>query len=815
MTLWLELKYAWRLLIKSWGHSLLCAGVVALSVGLAVFAYSFVYSQLLRPLSWTDSERWYSVQLSRKAGALGFPKVDAYTYQELLKHNRLANYLGAFTVARSETEKGKAVVLTEGEASRPLRAAAVSPRLLATTRVPPLMGRFFQDTDGQPGAAPVVVLSYDAWQNYFAGDPAVVGKTARIDSASVQVVGVMPKDFLLFQDFEIWMPLQIPTLARPGDSTLMLSPFILLEKNQDPQALAREMQAAVDRVNKDYPDLFDAKRHVQLFPALRTYTHPETPIVVMIALLALALLLLGCVNISMVFLARLLERSREIALRSALGATRGRLLRQCLLETFFIVLPGLVAGWGLAVLGVRWTQEVGNFFSQTLATGRVPNLMALRPVELIVALVCATGIWLLSTLVPAWRIANQQAAVVLAGSGKGSAGRGGNKSAGLLVALQVAVSALVLVICGNIMLAVKKEVDRPRGLKTAPVMLSTYPTTFEARSSSPAQRVRYWSDLTAAIRSRMPGADVAFASAVPTVPASVSASVETQQGTGRQETKLPVAVVSDDYFKLLGVTLRSGRLFDSTDAPTSLAVAVVDEKLAARYWPGQNAVGKRVQLNPADHGPWLTIVGVVSGVGGRPYSRERNSGVIYQSLGQTTPSEFLLLVKLPNAATDSRVPLRAAAFGVDRDLPLHNLQMLDAYLAAVSLRWAALVSMFLAIALITIVLAASGLFGLISRSVAQRTQEVGIRRALGATSWQATSMFMRQGALYLGIAIVAVGLGTAVTAAMSRVIVNILDLVVPVTLGVVFLIAAVILVASYLPSRRAVALEPGDALRYD
>jgi predicted permease len=815
MNFLLEVKYAWRLLLKSWGYSLLCVSVVALSVGLAVFAYSLVYSQLLEPLAWPDSARWYSVQLSPRAGTLARANVDAYTYQELLKHNRRADYLGAFTTARSETEKGKAVVLSEGEASRPLRAAAVSPRLLATTRVPPLMGRVFQDADGQPGAAPVVILSHDAWKNYFAADPAVIGKTARIDSAPVQIVGVMPKDFLLFQDFEIWMPLQVPALARPGDSKMVLTPFILVDKKQDLPALRNEMQTAVDRVNKDYPDLFNAKRAVRLFPALRTYTHPETPIVLTVAFLALALLLLGCVNISMVFLARLLERSRELALRSALGATRGRLLRQCLLETFFIVLPGLLAGWGLAVLSVGWTQEVGTSFSQTLATGRIPNLMVLRPVELMVALLCATAIWLLSTLVPAWRIARQDAAVVLAGSGKGSTvGRGG-KSAGLLVALQVAVSALVLVICGTIMLAVKKEVGRPSGLNTAPVMLSTYPTAFDGRYSSPAQRLRYWDDLAAAIRSRLPGAEVAFSTAVPTVPASVAASVETQQGPERQGTTLPVATVSDDYFRMMGLTPRSGRLFDSTDAPASLAVAVVDEKLAARYWPGQNAVGKRVQLSPADKGPWLTVVGVVSGVAGRPYSRERNSGVVYQSLRQATPSDFLLLVKLPNTAADSRVAIRAAAFAVDRDLPLHNLQMLDTYLGAVSLRWTGLVAVFTGIALITFVLAASGLFGLISRSVAQRTQEVGIRRALGATSWQATSMFLRQGALYLGIAIVAVGLGTAVTAAMSRAIINILDRVVPVTLGVVVLIAAVILIASYLPSRRAVALEPGDALRYE
>jgi len=170
---------------------------------------------------------------------------------------------------------------------------------------------------------------------------------------------------------------------------------------------------------------------------------------------------------------------------------------------------------------------------------------------------------------------------------------------------------------------------------------------------------------------------------------------------------------------------------------------------------------------------------------------------------------------LPNTATDARVALRAAAFAVDRDLPLHNLQMLDDYLAALKLGTAAMIPVFTVISLITAVMAASGLFGLISRSVAQRTQDVGIRRALGATAWRATSMFLRQGALYLSVAIVAVGLGALAMPLLSRAIPNILDHAVPVTLGVAFLIAAVISTASYLPTRRAVALEPGDALRYD
>lgn len=808
MNVLFDLKYAWRLIRKSWGYSLMCTSVVALSVGLAVWVSAVGYSQLLKPLGFPGSERWYSVQIVAEAAGTARPRVDAYTWQKLLAHDRSAEHLGAFADV--------AVVLSEGQATTSLRGTAISPRLLAAMRVQPLLGRTFEETDGQPGAAPVAVISFDTWQHYFAGDPGVVGRTARVDAAPVQIIGVMPADFLAFDDYEIWLPLHIPPLARPQDSTMTVFPLIVPRENQSLDAILREMKTAVDEVNRDHPRLFNPARHVALIPAARMFTHTMTPILAMLGLMGAAVLLLGCVNISMVFLARLLERSRELALRTALGASRSRLMRQCLAETALIVLAGLGAGYGLAALGIEWTHGISSFGSRILASGRSTNLPTLRPMDFVIAVIAAIVVWLLSTLIPAWRIASQDAGAVLAGSGKGAAVRGSNRSVGLLVGLQMVISCLVLVTCGNVVLAIDKEVSKPAGLNTAGVLFSTYPTTFDGRFSDGARRLRYWEELAATIESRVPGAKVAITTAAPTRPVRVAASIETRQGADDQGAlTLPVTVVSDSYFDLLGVQRRSGRLFDSTDNSGSLRVAIVDEKMAARYWPDQEVLGKRVQLNGAADGAWLTIVGVVSNVRGAPYRTDADIGTIYQPLRQALPPAFHVLVKLPDTATDRRPALRAAAFAVDRDLPLHNLQLLDDYRAAVSLSYPALVRVFITVALITALLAASGLFGLISRSVAQRTQEVGIRRALGATAWRATSMFLRQGALYLTVALVGLGLGIMVMPSLSKVFPNILDLVIPVTTGVTLLMAAVIFTASYLPTRRALVLEPGDALRYD
>jgi len=832
MNLWFDLKYAWRLLKKTWGYSLMCASVVALSVGFAVWIFTFMYSILWK--NYPFAARWYSVQITPDGtDTAARPSVDAYTYQELLAHKRLADHLGAF--------EGRVAILSEGEATTSLRAAALSPRLFAATGVAPHLGRMFQESDGQAEAAPVAILSDDSWQNYFAADRAIIGKTVRIDARPVQIVAVMPKGFFAFEDYELWEPLHMPHLARPGESSMKMSPMITLGPDQNADSVLNEMNTAVEQVNREYPSLFGSTRRIAIFPAPRMYTHPDAPLVKMLGIMAAGVLLLGCVNISMVFLARLLERSRELALRTALGSSRARLLRQCLIETALVILLGLAVGYGLAAMGIRWARGVADFMSQVQGTGRPGYVPELRMADFGAAVFFAIVMWMLSTLIPAWRIIRQDAAVVLAGSGKGVALRGSNKSVALLVGVQVMISCVVLVVCANVITAIDQEVNKPIGLDTSQVILSTAPTVFGERYSEPARRLHYWEDLTAAIQSRIPGAEVAFATAAPTNPTQVPAVIESRPGANNRETPtVRVAVVSENYFKLLGLALRSGRLFDSTDNNDSLRVAVVDEKMAAHDWPDRDVLGKRVQLNPSDKSSWLTIVGVVSTVAGRPYDGGADNGVLYQPLRQAVPPAFQLLVRLPNGSgADSqaarqagvraeafysgkqrdlagrRAALRAGAFAVDRDLPLYNLQTLDVYLAALWTDAGALIPVMVVISLITALLAASGLFGLISRSVAQRTQEVGIRRALGATPWRATSMFLRQGAIYLAVAIVSIGLGIMVMPALSAAITNIFARVVLATLSVVLLIVTVIVAASYLPTRRAVALEPGDALRYE
>lgn len=803
---WFDLKYAYRLWTKAPGYFLVCVTVVALSVGLALWASVLAYTMTMKPLPFPASERWMSIQVAKNAGAGAAPVIDQYTYQELVKRTGTLEHLGAYT---SDT-----AMLSNGHATTRLRAASISPRLLAATGAVPVTGRLFEAGDGQREAAPTAILSYSTWRNYFASDPAIVGRQARIDGRSVQVIGVMPEPFFAFEDTEVWFPLRLEALSTPDAPAAPLAAFVMLSSAEQAGAAQAAMKPAVDEVNLNYAKKFDAGRRVELVPASRMHTHGLTPVVAMISLIAVAVLLLGCVNIGLVFFARLLERSRELALRMALGSSRWRMLRQCLLESSLVMIPGLLLGVLLTTLGVRWTTSVSAFATEYLASGREANPLIVRPMDLGMAVLIAAILWLLSTLIPSWRIASGDAAEALGGSGKGSSKGGSARSARAIVGFQVLLSSLILVVCVNLMMAVNDETSKPTGVDASNLMLSTYPTVFGSRYPDVAARVQYWNSLSAAISQRVPGAELAYAAAVPTrAPAQPVVIEGRERAAGQGSLKLPLTAVSDNYFKLLGIKLRSGRGFDNTDVEGSLNTVIVDEVTAGRHWPGQDPLGKRIQLNAESNGPWLTVVGVVGGVGHEPYNDE--PGALYRPLRQANPDSFLLIARLPTSGPQNAGLIKEAAYAADQDLALHNLQYLDGYLNALDVSFSALVKAFGAIAAITMVLAASGLFGLISRFVAGRTQEIGIRRALGSTPAGIGWLFFRQGGNYLLVALVGGAFGLLIANALSKAIPNILSHAGWVTPLVLLILAAVIFVATYLPTRRAVALEPADALRYE
>lgn len=805
--LWFELKYAARLLRKTASNSLLSALVVALSVGLALFVFVMDYAIAFKPLPFENADKWASIQVAQKKSENSRARVDEFTYQEMLKRGGRLDHIGAFG--------GREAVLSEGEESETLRAAVISPGLLREMKVQPEAGRLFDDSDAQQASVQSAIISHDAWVTYFSSDKSIIGKSVRIDATPVRIIGIMPKGFFAFQDYQLWFPYAPRNLVSPDGNGLELSPFVKLKPGQSIDDVRTEVAGIVASLNKAYPQAYNAEREGDAVPAYRIYSHANMPVIFVSGIIALAVLILGAINIGMIFYARMLERSKELALRSALGASKARLLRQCLIESVVVIAIGFCFGIVFAMIGVDWGQSIREFPARILATGLSMDYPELRAMDVLIAMLAACAIWLGSTLLPAWYVLKQDPAKVIAGSGKGvSTSQKRSRSATILVALQVMISSALLFISLSLVFAIANEASKPKGLLVDGIYVSTEPTAFGASYQTATQKNNYFQQLNAAISSGIPNAQAGFATALPSRPGETAFFVENQ---GMSESgavpQVPSTEVSDGYFAMLGIKPKSGRLFDSTDTETSTPAAVIDEVIASRYWPNQDPLGKRIRLGADSNARWVTVVGVVSHVAGQPYSGD--PGLVYLAIRQTAPSSFYVIAKAPQASSTVPKQIRMAAFSVDRDLPLHNLQRFDEVLEALDIGYASIVPVFSVIVGITILLAASGLFGLISRSVAQRTQEVGIRRALGSTKSTIMRLFMRQSILHLVIAFIGGAIGVAMTSMMTAVIPNALASVVVVVLGVASIMFLVVFSASYFPSRRAVNLEPSEALRYE
>ena len=802
-----ELKYAARLLRKTASNSLLSALVVALSVGLALFVFVMDYAIAFKPLPFEGSDKWVSIQIAQKQGENSRARVDEYTYQEMLKHSSKLDHIGAFG--------GREAVLSEGEESETLRAAVISPGLLREMKVKPEAGRLFDESDAQSSSVRSAIISHSAWTTYFSSDNSIIGKSVRIDAEPVRIIGIMPADFFAFQDYELWFPYSPRNMVAPDEAALELSPFVKLKPGQGLDDVRSEVSGIVSNLNKSNAQFYGADRSADAVPAYRIYSHANMPVIFVSGIIALAVLILGGINISMIFYARMLERSRELALRAALGASKARLLRQSLIETVVVIAIGFAFGILFALIGVDWGQSIREFPARILATGLSMDYPELRIADVLIAMLAACAIWLASTLLPAWYVLKQDPAKVIAGSGKGvSTSQKRSRSATVLVALQVMISSALLFISLSLVFAIANEASKPKGLQVKDIYVSTEPTTLGSSYQTATQKNNYFQQLESAISSSIANSQTGFATALPSRPGEMALFVENQGMSESGATpQIPVTEVSDSYFPLLGIKLKSGRLFDATDTETTTPVAVIDEVIASRYWPNQDPVGKRMRLGADTSARWSTVVGVVSHVAGQPYSGD--PGLVYLSIRQTSPSAFYAITKVPQASTSIPKQIRMAAFSVDRDVPLHNLQKFDDVLEALDIGYASIVPVFSVIVGITILLAASGLFGLISRSVAQRTQEVGIRRALGSTKSGIMRLFMRQSILHLIIAFVGGAIGVALTSMMTAVIPNALASVVIVVLAVVSIMFLVVFSASYLPSRRAVNLEPSEALRYE
>jgi putative ABC transport system permease protein len=798
-TLWQDMRYGARMLRKQPGFTLIAVLTLALGIGANTAIFSVVNSVLLRPLPYEAPDRLVYVWDSNPTA--GFPRFASSppNFADWRQEQQSFEYLAAFL--------GWSFNLTgRGEPER-LLGARISAEMFPLLGVKPLLGRTFLPEEDKAGKNRVALLSQALWRRRFGEDRNAIGQSITLNGESYTIVGVIPPDFRVPSQSELWIPGGFDDLTRRGNHMLgvigRLKPGVTLAQAQT------DMQTIASRLEQQYPDT-NKGWGVRLDPLFDVVVG-DVRLALWVLLAAVGfVLLIGCVNVANLLLARAVTRQREVAIRVALGAGRWRIVRQMLTESVLLALAGGVLGLLLSAWGVEMLTS--------LSAGRIPRVeeIGLDHSALGFTLLVSLLTGLFFGLAPALQSSKPDLNESLKESGKGGEMvRRGNRARSLLVVVEIAMSLALLIGAGLLFksflrLQHVKLGFQPENLMTAQISLPP------AKYADRQQRNSFFQNLLQQI-SAAPG--VQSAGVVDPLPLAGDTTWEffieggplLPNGRG-QNTNFRRC--TPDYFRAMSIPLLRGRLFTERDTPESEQVVIINETLQRRFFPNADPLGKRIAFDGAN-GPWHTIVGVVGDV--RHFGIEQEAGLeLYRPFAQT-PTRFVTLVV--KSSLDPGVvvaSVRREVSSLDSEQPIHSIRPMTEIVArdiAPERFNLTLLAVFAAVALL---LAVIGVYGVMSYAVTQRTREIGLRVALGAQARDMFKLVVVQ-AMWLVLAGVASGVGVALT--LTRLMKKLLFEVEandPLTFTALSLsLTVVALLASWIPARRATKVDPMIALRCD
>ncbi|MEK6323122.1 MAG: ABC transporter permease [Acidobacteriota bacterium] len=811
-TLWQDLRYGIRMLARNPGFTSIAVLSLALGIGANTAIFSVVNAVLLRALPFPEPERL--VMIWEDVSFAGFPRNTPApaNYADWKSQNSSFEDVAAMD--------GRSFNLTGDGEPEKVAAYGVTANFFPLLGVKPVLGRAFLPEEDKPEANKVVALSYRLWQQRYGGEPGIIGREILLNGEKYSVVGVMPSSF---QFMESYIRLWVPIALTPEQLTQRGSHYLQVVARMKPGVALEEANADIQtiqqRISRDHPD--EAGRISAYVMPLHEHLAGDLRRPLLVLLVAVAfVLLIACANIANLLLSRAASRQREIAVRTALGAGRLRIVRQLLTESLVLSIAGAVVG----VLLAQWSFEFLKYLipdGLALATRLDLDLRVLG-YTLLVALV--TGV--VFGLVPALQASKIDLHTALKqGGGRSGLSAGGNRTRSVMVVAEVALALVLLVGAGLLIQTFIKLRDQYSGLQPANVLTLR---TVLPRNKYPEQQQRrvFYNQVLERVES-LPG--VVSAGYTTTVPLEWKGGTSGfyPEGLTVEEARAGGLSydanhrqVSADYLKTMGMTLRQGRYFDDGDNEQSMPVVIVNDTMARQYWPGEDAVGKRFKLgDPEQKRPWMNIVGVIGDV--------RQMGVeepvkaeMYIPQRQMkdhqvyAPRDLVLRTAVDPMSLVAAV--RDEIRAVDPDQPISNIRTMDEVLGEETASRRLSVTLLTVFAALALLLAALGIYGVLAYFVVQHTPEIGVRLALGAPRRDILGLVLKKG-MTLAVLGVAIGLGAAF--ALTRLLASLLfgmSATDPATFAVIaLLLTAVALLACYLPARRAMKVDPMVALRYE
>jgi putative ABC transport system permease protein len=801
-----DLRYAFRLLRKHPAFATVAVLTLALGIGANTAMFTVVHAVLLRPLAFHDPARLVLVAERNNFNTI------SVSYENYLDWR---DQSGSFDVPLQATQGATTTLTGSGEPER-LSLRRMSAGLLPMLGVTPVVGRGFADSDDSTGAVPVALLGYALWQRRFGGSRDVIGRTLDFDAQPFTIAGVLPRGFEILQPADVYVPLHPWAATLPDDRNWHPGIIALgrLKEGVTRRQATTEMVAIAKRLEEQYPT-FNTGISADVVGLQEQMVQNVRPALWVLLGAVSFVLLIACANVTNLLLARAASRGREVAIRTALGASRARLVRQLVIESLLLSLLGGVVGLGLA-----WA-SLGALLR--LAANALPAVFSvdLDPAVLAFTFVVAAGTGLVFGTAPALRATKLDLRDVLNEGSHGSTGAPRTRRfRGLLITAESALAMLLLVGAGLLLESFARLQNVSPGFQVDHLFVADVPLS-QGAYSRPEQRAEFF-DRVVERASALPG--VRSAGAASFLPVSGGGSALHFNITGRpvngpnDYTAAGYRVVTPRYFETLGVPLLKGRLFAASDDERAPSVVVINATMARTYFPNQNPLGQRLQLGatPDNDVPTMEIVGVVGDViQGLDVDAKAEMYLPYRQGDRLLPAfQLSVVMRTAGEPLSQAAALRAAISGIDPGQPLVKPRTMEDNVATSVAQprfrtW--LIGIFAGLALL---LAAIGIYGVLSYSVTQRTREIGIRVTLGADRSHVLRTVVGEGLRFtlLGVALGGAG-GLAVTRVLQGFLFGVNAFDPGAFLGAAILLIVVAVAAALGPARRALRVDPMVALR--
>jgi putative ABC transport system permease protein len=812
MSLWQDLRYAIRLLVKDKWFTLVAAVALALGIGVNNTVFTFVNAVLIRGLPFDDPDRIMSLGTrdarSRDRG------LSYLEFQDWRDNTKAFIGMAAFS---GQTMN----VSDEGRAPERFGGPYISGNAFKLIGEKPILGRDFLPEDDRPGATPVVMLGNGIWKNRYGSDPKVIGRTVKINELPMTVIGVMPEGFKFPVNADLWVPaVHLAGLADQKRDARNFEVFGRLASGVTVAQAQAELKPIADRLAHDFPET-----NKDVKPAVMTFNDRYNGGPIRLIFLTLMgavgfVLLIACANVANLLLARSAARAREISVRVSLGATRFRIVRQLLVESVLLALISGVLGFGLSMVGIelfdRAVADVGKpYWIKFTLDGRVFAFLA--------AICLGTGF--IFGLAPALHVSKTDINEVLKEGGRSGSGLRARRWTSTLIVVELALTLVLLAGAGYMVRSFITLYQRDVGIETSHVLTMRLQLP-NRKYPTPEQRRDFFKRLD----DRLSALGNVQAATITTNPPMGGGSsrvlvVEGREpAAGEQPQTVTQVMIGPRYFETAGLTLRRGRAFNDLDGTPGQANAIVNQRFVAMHFPNEDPIGRRIRLTNDGPGPGgaapvptaVTIVGISPTVRQRNFQEVMPDPVVYLPLRSDPPPFAILMIRTAGDPSALTPAVREEVRAIDPDLPLFGILTLDAALAQGRWMFQVIGTMFAVFALIALALSAVGLYAVTAYSVSQRTQEIGVRMALGAQATQVWWLILRGTLVQLAIGLtIGIAGGFGVGKLLSSILVqsNARDAVTLASIAAMLVVVSI--VACFWPARKATRLDPVSALRYE